>query len=137
METLEHSREATNIEQCAHLYLCFSMPKVGYLLKTCLVLPSCLLHWTTFDQLIRDSLNRILATSLSNNAWLQAQTTVGKGGLRLRSASNYCSIAFLASLTGSKDLVSQLVPSFTDLPDLVSSCALEHLSRVVEEEETI
>ena len=95
-----------------------------------------MLHWETFDQLIRDSLNKILGVSLNNSAWLQAQLPITRGGLGMRSASNHASVAFLASWTNSVPLILQMIPSL-ELSPLSTVGALEHLSKVLEVEDAV
>ena len=119
----------------ALLRSCFSLPKVCYLLRTCPPTLSCLMHWSRFDSLMRDSMNRILGASLSDTAWVQSQLPVADGGLGLQSATDHCSAAFLASVISSESLVSQVAPS-ADLRPLTAE-ALEHLSSVLGCEETV
>ena len=115
---------------------CFSLPKVSYLARTCPTSPSSLNLWESFDGLIRDSTNRILGTSLSDNSWLQAQMAVVKGGLGLRSALRHASAAFLASWSSCQALIEQLAPTL-DLSVISTAEAREHLSRVLNYEEIL
>ena len=114
---------------------CFSLPKVGYLMRVCSPSLPCLSNWKTFDSLVRDSLNRILGTSLSESAWLQAQLSVAQGGLGLRSAAYHASAAHISSFLSCRSLV-QDVATGLDL-SLGMEEDLEHLNSVLDMEEEV
>jgi hypothetical protein len=64
---------------------CFSLPKIVFLLRS----TDPTQHqdlWATFDDLIRDTLNNILGSSINDQQWAQAQLPVAMGGLGLRGA---------------------------------------------------
>ena len=86
---------------------CMSLPKFGYLLRTtlCLDHPEVLRR---FDGVTRNSLNDLLGTVLDNKSWYQATLPVSSAGLGLRNASDHYIAAYIASITGSLDLILQL-----------------------------
>ena len=86
----------------------FSWPKVSYLMRTGPPPPLCLHLWKSVDNLLRDSLNWILGTNISDCSLLHAQISVLQGGLGLSSTHKQCSAAFLSSVFGSQLLVEQL-----------------------------
>ena len=89
------------------LHSCFSLPKVIYLLRA--INP--LAHqdfWSSFDEMIRDSLNHILGSSLNDAQWSQAQLPVSMGGLGFRSALLHSSGAYIASIQASELLCQSL-----------------------------
>ena len=114
---------------------CYALPKVGYLLRFCPPSPSSLFHWKRFDQMIRNTLNDIIGTSLSDQAWHQAQLSVVKGGLGLRGAETTAAAAFISSVALSLPLIHQLINGIED-PPLSTAAALEHLSVLMGLEET-
>ena len=84
--------------------------------------------------MVRDSLNRILGSSLTDTSWFQAQLCVPKGGLGLRSAKKHSSAAFLSSVFSSETLVEQLAPNL-DFSVVSTLEARELLSVLLDEEE--
>ena len=80
--------------------------------------------------MVRESLNRTLGASLGDLAWLQAQLSVARGGLGLRSSFIHSSAAFLTSFLSSQHLILQMAPS-ADLSHFKPTDALEHLSEVL------
>ena len=117
------------------LRLCFSLPKVSYLLRTCPPSPDCQVLWSRLDSLVRDSMNRVLGCSLSHGAWAQAELSVAHGGLGLRSSNKHCSSAYLASVTSSKSLLEQIAPDLNLQPNV--EAALQHMNEVLEPEEPL
>ena len=51
--------------------------------------------WQEYDSITRESLCRILGSSISNYQWQQATLPVSAGGLGLRLAEDHCSAAHL------------------------------------------
>ena len=55
---------------------CFALPKISYLLRTCPPTPESLTEWERFDGAVRCAMNDLLATSLTDQAWQQAELPV-------------------------------------------------------------
>ena len=63
-----------------------------YLIQTCPT-PESLTEWERFDGAVRCAMNDLLATSLTDTAWKQAELPVAVGGLGMRSAAKHASAA--------------------------------------------
>ena len=78
----------------------FSLPKIVFLLRS----TDQTQHqdlWATFDDLIRDTLNNILGSSINDQQWAQAQLPVAMGGLGLRGAMDHSAGAYVSSVNAS------------------------------------
>jgi len=73
----------------------FSAPKVLHLLSCALSVSHSALQ--TFDSLLRDSVQRITNSNLSDVQWLQASLSVRDGSLGVRRVSSLAISAYLAS----------------------------------------
>jgi hypothetical protein len=103
-----------------------------YLLKNCLLIPKlvhllrCSPTWKapeilkSFDTAFQSALESLLNIQLEETAWLQASLPVSRGGLGIRRTQDLCYSAFLASVKGSSDLISALVPGLTESDPLRS-----------------
>ena len=58
-----------------------------------------------FDEQLRNSLSRVVRTSLSDLMWQQATLPLQMGGLGIRQASDMSHAAFLGNCSASKELV--------------------------------
>ena len=115
---------------------CFSLPKISYLMRVIPPFPTCLSLWNNFDGHVRDSLNRVLGSSMSDHAWQQSQLPVSLGGLGIRGAVHHSSSAYLASSMEAQDIVNQLLTnSESVIPH--TDVALNHLSGVLDLEERL
>lgn len=92
----------------ALLRSCLSLPKLMFTLRT--TKPTHHLDmWQEYDSITRDSLSRILGSSIPNYQWEQATLPVSAGGLGLRLAEDHCHAAYISSLLGSQDLKLQIL----------------------------
>ena len=86
-----------------------------------------------FDNTVRESLSEILNQNIKDHHWQQASLPVRNGGLGIRSACQLAPSAFLASLAGTAELVSKILPSnFAWQEDTFKTASLEtwqHLSQ--------
>jgi hypothetical protein len=64
----------------------------------------------TYDVIIRSTLQSILNVALTDDAWAQAKLPVKFGGLGVLAASEVALPAFIASVIGTADLTSSLLP---------------------------
>ena len=99
---LLHAQDATLI-----LRHSFSTPFIQHLLRgifcgDCQVLD-------TYDETLRATLAQILNVQLDDKTWQQASLPISAGGLGIRSAVVLSSSAFLSSIHGAQDLVSQIL----------------------------
>ena len=77
-----------------------------------------------FDGLLKESVESLLGSPLSDSAWRQAQLCTSQGGLGLRSASLHADAAFLASVTGTWELCQAMDPQHAwEGSDGTSGCA--------------
>ncbi|KAI5639518.1 reverse transcriptase (RNA-dependent DNA polymerase) domain-containing protein [Phthorimaea operculella] len=92
------------------LRVCFAVPKLMYLLRTC---PTWLYPDTlaAFDGVLKDCVETILNVSLSETQWDQASLPVRHGGLGERPAGDVGLPAFLASVHGVAGLVTTILPN--------------------------
>ena len=97
---------------------CLALPKMSYLIRT--VNP--LNHQASmnrFDDSVRNSLERLLGSPMSDDKWTQASIPVSQGGLGLRSAALHSAGAFISSFSDShsiiEDMTGKPVHSFQDL----------------------
>ena len=86
---------------------CLSCCKVIHVLRT--VPPHKLHNLSLFDDQLRNSLSRVVRTSLSDISWQQATLPLRLGGLGIRHASDICYAAYLGSCSANRDLVCQLL----------------------------
>ena len=117
---------------------CFSLPKLVFLLRT--IDPSILGDLLdTFDEMIRDSLNHILGSSLNDFQWNQAQLPVSMGGMGLRGARSHAPGAFSASVLSSDPLRACMVSSRDVKVDLHSAIILlnSNISEAVTEHDLV
>ena len=112
---------------------CFSLPKTMFLLRSTNPLPHQDL-WTSFDDLIRDTLTHILGSGISDTQWSQAQLPVAMGGLGLRSAAEHSVGAYISSVQSAETLKEGLLTHRNSSTDL--SSAIAFLSRQLQEEVT-
>ncbi|MCI0562581.1 MAG: hypothetical protein MN733_29210, partial [Nitrososphaera sp.] len=86
-----------------------SVPKMLHILRSsCCVDQPALVE---FDVQLRSLLSELLNVSLNDMQWNQASLPVKDGGLRIRSATLLAPSAYLASASGSADLISRILPS--------------------------
>ena len=86
---------------------CLSCCKVIHVLRT--VPPHKLHNLSLFDDQLRNSLSRVVRTSLSDISRQQATLPLRLGGLGIRQASDICYAAYLGSCSANRDLVCQLL----------------------------
>ena len=87
---------------------CLALPKVMYVLRTSP--PSYIMQAARdFDEAVRETLQIIVGVPLSEWSWLKASLPSCRGGIGLRSASLHAPAAFLASSTGSQELIGKML----------------------------
>lgn len=88
---------------------CFAIPKLTYTLRS----SPCYSHQLLleYDAVLRSTLQSVLNTSLSDDAWDQATLPVSNGGIGIRRATHVALPAFLSSVAGSQRLIHELLPS--------------------------
>ena len=121
----------------ALLRSCLSLPKLAYTLRT-----SNPVHhlglWQEYDRITRDTLCRILGSSISDYQWWQATLPVSAGGLGLRAAEDHCQAAYITSLIASQDLKQMILGrSAEECPTLVTAAMLQSLAAKTGQEETL
>jgi hypothetical protein len=85
-----------------------SLPKLLHNLRSsCAVNHAAL---SEFDELLRESLRKILNVTLDDEQWIQATLPVNMGGLGIRRAHQVAPSAFLASISGAALLMSEILP---------------------------
>jgi hypothetical protein len=95
---LEHSQSATLL-----LRGCFSYCKAVYIMRT--VPPPLYLNTSEmFDSKVKQCFEKILGTSLSPNAWMQASLGFSCGGLGIRPTQRHAPGAFISSITNNEHL---------------------------------
>jgi hypothetical protein len=103
--------------QCALLLVryCASYSKLVYLMRT---VPSslCSHSFSTFSARMRTELSKLMACELSDWSWEQAQLSIKKGGLGLRSVEEHAAGAYLSSILGCQEMARLIDPSF-DIAD--------------------
>ena len=65
--------------------------------------------WTSYDNITREALSRIVGTPLSDLQWVQAVLPVSMGGLGLRASSDHAGVAYTSSFLASLDLKEQIL----------------------------
>ena len=87
---------------------CLSIPKLTYTLRS----PPCYTRQllTEYDDVMRTTLQSIMNVTLDDDAWEQATLPVSSGGLGIRRATDVALPAFLSSVAGSHELITQLLP---------------------------
>ena len=94
--------------QTTLLRSCLSLPKFNYSLRTCP--PSLILNASTlFDNSIREVLEDITGSPLSDWSWSKAILPCSMGGLNVRSAVLHAPAAYISSIAESAGLVSQIL----------------------------
>jgi len=93
----------------------FSAPKVLHLLRCAPSVSHSALQ--TFDSLLRDSVQRITNSNLSDIQWLQASLPVKDGGLGVRRVSSLAIPAFLASAASTLSLQADILSGCTCCDD--------------------
>jgi len=101
----------------------FTIPKLMYLLRTAPCFKS--IELINYDIALRDSLSILLNVKLEDDNWMQASLPVWAGGLGIRGAEALAPSAFLASVSGTTDLVTKLLPQRY----LTRPCALTPLAQ--------
>jgi hypothetical protein len=86
----------------------FSLPKMVYTLRSAPCYDSNVRK--TYDVIIRSTLQSILNVALTDDTWAQAKLPVKFGGLGVLAASEVALPAFIASVIGTADLTSSLLP---------------------------
>jgi hypothetical protein len=92
---------------------CLCIPKLQYLLRT----TPCLrfaeeLH--NFDDVIRDTLAKLLNVDMNDTQWHQASLPVRKGGMGVRRASDIAPSAYISSYTSTAELRRAILPTGVD-----------------------
>ena len=124
LTTLHNMRDAQL--ETSLLRSCLALPKFSYILRTC---PPGHISQATrdFDMAIRACLERILGGPFSEWSWLKAALPSSRGGLNLRSSTLHAPAAYVASSSGSHDLVSAILRRLPNHPPHLDS-ALAALS---------
>ena len=102
---------------------CFSLPKIVFLMRS----TDPTQHqdlWATFDDMIRDTLNQILGSSINDKQWGQAQLPVAMGGLGLRGAVDHSAGAYVSSVNASESLKEGLLSHGNVQVDITNAMAL-------------
>ncbi len=77
---------------------CLALPKLSYILRT--YPPDYISHATRqFDSTMRESLETIVSSLLTDCSWQKASLPSNRGGLNLRSAVSHAPAAFISSKT--------------------------------------
>ena len=93
--------------QFALLRSCYSLPKLSYLTRT--APPASIMQsYQRFDQAVRQSLEALLGSSLTNTQWTQATLPVSQGGMGLRSAADHAPGAYLVSVLSSAKIIHEV-----------------------------
>ena len=96
------------------------MPKLMYMLRNSLTfqLPDLL---TDFDDCLKSCATDICNGSFGDIGWIQAILPITLGGIGLRRASNFALPAYLASISASQSLISEItLPD--NIPHAMDSC---------------
>ena len=102
---------------------CFSFPKLSYCLRTCD--PQALLPiYDHFDSLQLRSLIRLLGRDLPETSCSQAFLPVKLGGGGLRSTTQCCAAAFIASTKQTSSIVDSILPAVVQRRSLASAFPL-------------
>ena len=102
---------------------CFSLPKIVFLLRS----TDQTQHqdlWATFDDLIRDTLNQILGSSINDKQWAQAQRPLVMWVLGAGGAVEHSAGAFFISVHASESMKEGLLPHGNVQVDTISAMAL-------------
>ena len=120
VEKIRHSLECLRVLgdsqlQTTLLCSCLSLPKFNYSLRTCP--PSLILNATTlFDNAIREVVEDITGSPLSDRSWCKANLPCSVGGLNLTSAVLHALAAYISSIVEFFGLVSQILSHTLDPP---------------------
>ena len=95
---------------------CLALPKVSFVLRTYSLSHICDAV-QEFDQSVRNALEAILGSPMSDWSWLKASLPSSHGGFNLRSAHLHARVIYISSSSSSK----QLVESMLGLPPTSSS----------------
>lgn len=92
---------------------CLSFPKMAFVLRTT---PPCFISEAThiFDTLLREALENLLGSPVSEWSWLKSSLPCSMGGLNLRSAYKHSSAAYLSSSLQCINLVRAITGSSPD-----------------------
>ena len=88
---------------------CFSMPKLIYLLRSSSIFQHPDLH-AEFDDSLKICATNICNVSFEDVNWIQATFPIRLGGIRLRRVSYIALPSYLASISASRSLLSEIVP---------------------------
>ena len=92
---------------------CLALPNISFALRTCP--PNYIRHAIDlFDKTLRDSLEDLAGSPLSDWAWLKASLPSNRGGLNIRRASLHAPAAFLGSLQQTSSLVERILGHLPD-----------------------
>ena len=69
--------------------------------------------FAVFDSSVREAFVELTGCNPSDEEWEQAQLSLSKAGLGLRSVEKHAAAAFVASRTSTRELCSQVDPAFT------------------------
>ena len=98
---------------------CLSLCKVNYLLRT--KPPDAITEsYNLFEIDFHQSLESIIHSSLDETAMLQASLPISFAVLVLRNAASSALAAYIGSLNSTKDLVSRLCKSDSDVDDVLT-----------------
>ena len=119
------------LENCQAQYIlqkyCLGWPKFAFALRTCPphFLENCLL---SFDELMRESITKVIGGAPSDVQWMQITLPVAKGGLGITLAKDTAAPSFLASVHESLPVQQRLLSSCTiAIPQIDTTQALENL----------
>ena len=105
---------------------CLALPKISFALRTCP--PNYIRHAIDlFDKTLRDSLEDLAGSPLSDWAWLKASLPSNRGGLNIRRASLHAPAAFLGSLQQTSSLVERILGHLPDT-SLHLQCSVDALA---------
>ena len=101
---------------------CFSMPKLMYLLRSSPTFqhPDLL---ADFDDCLKSCATDICNVSFDDIAWIQATLPIRLGGIGLRRASDLSLPAYLASISASQSLISEITLPY-NIPHVLDSCLM-------------
>ena len=113
---LEDAHQEYSLLRC-----CFSMPKLSYTLRT--LDPSAhLSSLQRYDDAVRNTIESIVGTCITDDQWLQSSLPISMGGLGLRKASDHGPAAYIASVLESKNIIEEVTKSdfHVDLSSVIS-----------------
>eukprot|EP00971_Amphidinium_carterae_P257080 5103681-Amphidinium_carterae.1 len=103
------------------LRYCGTFSLITYLMRTT---PQLFIHevLAEFDEVVKAALGEIMGTEVPLHAWMQAQLSLAKGGLGLRSPVLHAPGAYLASTHQVVARASSLYPAFTEDTQWTRAC---------------